>query len=141
VIIAEADGTKSTSSRWDATATKNFPTSLVVDVSNWSRRWRAIRPRPAEEGEGHGERHTRPRDWGRASGARRAILEFAHVLKGKRVKIDTFGVPATPEIVKDLQTTKWGEKTVWQILVDSGGQRRRTRLRGVPRRPGTRSGG
>ncbi|HWF19769.1 MAG TPA: aconitase family protein, partial [Verrucomicrobiae bacterium] len=50
------------------------------------------------------------------------FLEFARVLRGKRVKIDTFGVPATPEIVHDLQTAKWGEKTVWQILVDSGVQ-------------------
>ena len=50
------------------------------------------------------------------------FLEFARVLKGKRVKIDTFGVPATPEIVHDLQTAKWGDKTVWQILVDSGVQ-------------------
>ena len=50
------------------------------------------------------------------------FLEFARVLRGKRVKIDTFGVPATPEIVHDLQTAKWGDKTVWQILVDAGVQ-------------------
>ena len=50
------------------------------------------------------------------------FLEFARVLRGKRVKIDTFGVPATPEIVNDLQTAKWGDKTVWQILIDSGVQ-------------------
>jgi 3-isopropylmalate/(R)-2-methylmalate dehydratase large subunit len=50
------------------------------------------------------------------------FLEFARVLRGKQVKIDTFGVPATPEIVHDLQTAKWGEKTVWQILLDSGVQ-------------------
>ncbi len=50
------------------------------------------------------------------------FLEFARVLQGKRVAIDTFGVPATPEIVHDLQTARWGEKTVWQILVDSGVQ-------------------
>ena len=50
------------------------------------------------------------------------FLEFAHVLRGRHVKIDTFGVPATPEIVRDLQTAKWGDKTVWQILVDSGVQ-------------------
>jgi 3-isopropylmalate/(R)-2-methylmalate dehydratase large subunit len=31
-------------------------------------------------------------------------------------------VPATPEIVHDLQTARWGEKTVWQILVDAGVQ-------------------
>ena len=61
------------------------------------------------------------------------FLEFARVLRGKRVKIDTFGVPATPEIVKDLQTAKWGDKTVWQILVDSGGadDRGERGLRGV----------
>jgi 3-isopropylmalate/(R)-2-methylmalate dehydratase large subunit len=33
------------------------------------------------------------------------------VLRGKKVTIDTFGVPATPEIVRDLQTTYWGNQT------------------------------
>src|SRR4051812_34081621 len=50
------------------------------------------------------------------------FLEFAKVLQGKRVAIDTFGVPATPEIVHDLQTSRWGAKTVWEILVDAGVQ-------------------
>jgi 3-isopropylmalate/(R)-2-methylmalate dehydratase large subunit len=50
------------------------------------------------------------------------FLEFARVLNGKKVVIDTFGVPATPEIVHDLQTARWGEKTVWDILVDAGVQ-------------------
>jgi 3-isopropylmalate/(R)-2-methylmalate dehydratase large subunit len=50
------------------------------------------------------------------------FLEFARVLNGKRVKIDTFGVPATPEIVQDLQNAMWGEKTVWDILVSAGVQ-------------------
>jgi 3-isopropylmalate/(R)-2-methylmalate dehydratase large subunit len=50
------------------------------------------------------------------------FLEFARVVRGKRVAIETFGVPATPEIVHDLQTAKWGDKTVWQILLDSGVQ-------------------
>lgn len=48
------------------------------------------------------------------------FLEFARVVRGRKVVIDTFGVPATPEIVRDLQTTYWGDKTVWQILVDAG---------------------
>jgi len=48
------------------------------------------------------------------------FLEFARVLRGKRVAIDTFGVPATPEIVHDLQTSRWGESTVWEILVAAG---------------------
>ncbi|HOW68715.1 MAG TPA: aconitase family protein [Candidatus Paceibacterota bacterium] len=50
------------------------------------------------------------------------FLEFARLLQGRRVVIDTFGVPATPEVVHDLQTARWGEKTVWQILVDAGVQ-------------------
>jgi len=50
------------------------------------------------------------------------FLEFARVLRGKRVAIDTFGVPATPEIVHDLQTARWDGKSVWQVLVDAGVQ-------------------
>lgn len=48
------------------------------------------------------------------------FVEFARIINGKKVVIDTFGVPATPEIVRDLQTTYWGDKTIWQILVDAG---------------------
>ncbi len=48
------------------------------------------------------------------------FVEFARVLRGRRVVIDTFGVPATPEIVRDLQSTRWGDKTIWQILEDAG---------------------
>lgn len=48
------------------------------------------------------------------------FIEFARVVQGRRVQIDTFGVPATPEIVRDLQTTRWGEKTVWEILLEAG---------------------
>ena len=50
------------------------------------------------------------------------FLEFARVLRGRHVVIDTFGVPATPEIVHDLQTARWDGKTVWQILLDAGVQ-------------------
>lgn len=50
------------------------------------------------------------------------FLEFARYLDGKKVAIDTFGVPATPEIVHDLQTEVWRGKTVWQILEDAGVQ-------------------
>jgi 3-isopropylmalate/(R)-2-methylmalate dehydratase large subunit len=50
------------------------------------------------------------------------FLEFARIIQGRRVVIDTFGVPATPEIVHELQTFRWGDKTVWQILVEAGVQ-------------------
>jgi 3-isopropylmalate/(R)-2-methylmalate dehydratase large subunit len=50
------------------------------------------------------------------------FIEFARVLRGNRVVIDTFGVPATPEIVHDLQTARWGGQTIWEILVAAGVQ-------------------
>jgi 3-isopropylmalate/(R)-2-methylmalate dehydratase large subunit len=50
------------------------------------------------------------------------FVEFARVLRGKKVVIDTFGGPATPDIVNDLQSTYWGNSTIWQILVDAGVQ-------------------
>jgi 3-isopropylmalate/(R)-2-methylmalate dehydratase large subunit len=42
--------------------------------------------------------------------------------KTSDVKIDTFGVPATPDVVHELQTTKWGDATVWSILEAAGVQ-------------------
>jgi len=50
------------------------------------------------------------------------FVEFARVIRGRRVAIDTFGVPATPEIVHDLQSTRWGNQTVWEVLVSAGVQ-------------------
>lgn len=50
------------------------------------------------------------------------FLDFAQVVRGRSVKIDTFGVPASPEIVRDLQNTYWENKTVWDILSDAGVQ-------------------
>ena len=50
------------------------------------------------------------------------FVEFARVLRGRHVAIDTFGVPATPEIVRDLQTTYWGNQTIWDVLVTAGVQ-------------------
>ena len=50
------------------------------------------------------------------------FVEFARVLRGRKVSIDTFGVPATPEIVHELQSTRWGGETIWNILLTSGVQ-------------------
>ncbi len=50
------------------------------------------------------------------------FVAFAKVLRGKKVQIDTFGVPATPTIVRELQTTFWGDRSIWQILADAGVQ-------------------
>src|SRR5205823_12083640 len=44
------------------------------------------------------------------------FLEFARLLQNKHVVIDTFGVPATPEIARDLQSARWANKTILQLL-------------------------
>ena len=69
------------------------------------------------------------------------FLEFARVLQGRRVSIDTFGVPATPEIVHDLQTSRWDENVPdgllaparrLQIVDDFGRRRNAKRVNGHP---------
>jgi 3-isopropylmalate/(R)-2-methylmalate dehydratase large subunit len=50
------------------------------------------------------------------------FVAVARVLRDRHVTIDTFGVPATPEIVHELQTTRWGGQTIWDILVEAGVQ-------------------
>ncbi len=50
------------------------------------------------------------------------FLAFAQVIKGHEVKIDTFGVPATPEVVDDLRATQINGQPAWDILVQAGVQ-------------------
>ena len=48
------------------------------------------------------------------------FMAFAEVVKGKTVKIDTFGVPATTKVVRELKEIQVEGKSVWDILVSSG---------------------
>ncbi len=48
------------------------------------------------------------------------FLAFAEVVKGRTVKINTFGVPATPLVVKELQATQWDGQSVWSVLENAG---------------------
>ena len=48
------------------------------------------------------------------------FLAFAEVVRGHTVKINTFGVPATPRVVDELQSIEWDGKTVWNILETAG---------------------
>ncbi len=50
------------------------------------------------------------------------FLAFAEMIKGRQVKIDTFGVPATPDIVRELKQIPMNDKTVWRVLEDAGVQ-------------------
>ena len=48
------------------------------------------------------------------------FLAFAEIVRGKTVKIDTFGVPSTTRVLEELKTTKWDGKSVWDIIADAG---------------------
>jgi 3-isopropylmalate/(R)-2-methylmalate dehydratase large subunit len=48
------------------------------------------------------------------------FLAFAKVVRGKSVKIDTFGVPATTKVVEELKEMRWEGETVWSILESAG---------------------
>jgi 3-isopropylmalate/(R)-2-methylmalate dehydratase large subunit len=48
------------------------------------------------------------------------FLAFAQVVKGRSVKIDTYGIPATTTVVEDLKTTHWNGQTVWEVLESAG---------------------
>jgi 3-isopropylmalate/(R)-2-methylmalate dehydratase large subunit len=48
------------------------------------------------------------------------FVAFAEVVRGKRVRIETYGVPATSDVVSELKNTKWEDQSVWDVLVDAG---------------------
>jgi len=48
------------------------------------------------------------------------FLAFAKVIGKRKVKIDTYGVPATPLVVKQLQTISWEGTSVWELLQSAG---------------------
>jgi 3-isopropylmalate/(R)-2-methylmalate dehydratase large subunit len=50
------------------------------------------------------------------------FLAFAEVVRGKNVKINTFGVPATTKVVSELKETEWDGQSVWSILENAGVQ-------------------
>ncbi|MBV8970110.1 MAG: 3-isopropylmalate dehydratase [Verrucomicrobia bacterium] len=45
---------------------------------------------------------------------------FAEVVQGKKVAIDTYGVPATSDVVEELKTGRIGEQPIWDLLVAAG---------------------
>ena len=119
------NGTKTAYEPAERDADEKFVFEMTVDLAaSWNRRSPAI-PIPASRRlakEMGGIKLDRAYVGSCTGGKTSDFLEFARVVRGKRVVIDTFGVPATPEIVHDLQTARWEGKTVWQILVDAGVQ-------------------
>jgi 3-isopropylmalate/(R)-2-methylmalate dehydratase large subunit len=48
------------------------------------------------------------------------FMAAAKILKGQKVKVDTFIVPATTKVEHDLKTIKIEEKTLMDIFIESG---------------------
>ncbi len=50
------------------------------------------------------------------------FLAFAEIVSGKRVKINTFGVPATTKVVAELKEAQVNGESVWDALENAGVQ-------------------
>lgn len=50
------------------------------------------------------------------------FVAFAQIIRGKKVKIDTFGVPATPTVIEELRAQRINGQSVWEILEQAGVQ-------------------
>jgi len=48
------------------------------------------------------------------------FLAASRILEGNRVQVDTFVVPASTEVSKQLREQTLGGKTLWQVFVDAG---------------------
>lgn len=58
---------------------------------------------------------------GSCTGGKTSDFEaFAEVVRGRQVAIATYGVPATPTIVRELQRPRDDGPSTWEVLVDSG---------------------
>jgi len=118
------NGTKASYNPVERDRDEKFVYELVVDLSKLEPTV-ACHPDPGQRKKAREMTHVKlDRAYvGSCTGGKTSdFVEFARVLQGRKVTIDTFGVPATPEIVHDLQSTRWGEKTIWEILVDAGVQ-------------------
>src|ERR1700758_2098783 len=116
------NGTKSSYTPVERDRDEKFIYELVVDLSKLEPTV-ACHPDPGQRKKAKEMSHIKlDRAYvGSCTGGKTSdFVEFARVLRGRHVTIDTFGVPATPEIVHDLQTTYWGNQTVWDILVSAG---------------------
>lgn len=118
------NGTRSTYEPVEADADQKFTREIVIDLSKLEPTV-ACHPDPGQRKSAKELSHIQlDRAYvGSCTGGKTSdFVEFARVLRGKKVVIDTFGVPATPEIVHDLQNTRWGNQTIWDILVSAGVQ-------------------
>ena len=118
--VAE-NGTKSTFEPVELDAAQSFVYDKVFDLSKLEPTV-ACHPDPGQRKLAKEMNVTLDRAYiGSCTGGKTSdFLAFAHVVKGKTVKIDTFGVPATTKVVQELKDTMWGGVSVWSILESAG---------------------
>jgi 3-isopropylmalate/(R)-2-methylmalate dehydratase large subunit len=115
------NGTKSTYTPVEADADQKFVYEYVLDLDKLEPTV-ACHPDPGQRKKAKEMNMKLDRAYvGSCTGGKTSdFVEFARVLRGKKVAIDTFGVPATPDIVHELQNTRWGNETIWEILQNAG---------------------
>ena len=98
-------------SRWTSTQDQKlriYDQTRWSYPTSWSQLWR-MHPDPGHRAlaKDAGQDRSLDRAYiGSCTGGKTSdFLAFAEVLKGRSVKIDTFGVPATPDVVYELQNT------------------------------------
>jgi 3-isopropylmalate/(R)-2-methylmalate dehydratase large subunit len=120
----QLNGTRSTYEPVEADADQRFCYELVIDLARLEPVV-ACHPDPGQRKTAKELGHIRlDRAYiGSCTGGKTSdFLDFARILGGRKVAIDTFGVPATPEIVRDLQAAQWNGRSVWDMLIEAGVQ-------------------
>jgi 3-isopropylmalate/(R)-2-methylmalate dehydratase large subunit len=117
------NGTKRSYDPMEPDKNQKFLSELVVDLSQLEPTV-ACHPDPGQRKKAKEMQVKLDRAYiGSCTGGKTSdFVEFARIVRGRKVSIDTFGVPATPEIMHELQTTRWEDKSIWQIMVDAGVQ-------------------
>ena len=117
------NGTKRSYDPMEPDKNQKFLSELVVDLSQLEPTV-ACHPDPGQRKKAKEMQVKLDRAYiGSCTGGKTSdFVEFARIVRGRKVSIDTFGVPATPEIMHELQTTRWEDKSIWQIMLDAGVQ-------------------
>lgn len=106
----------------EADAGANYRQRMVYDVSTMEPM--VAKPHRPDNGEKvvnmQGAKITRGYIGSCTGGKFEDLRDVAHIVKGRQVVVDTYAVPATKKVIRQLVTEKIGAATIYQILVDAG---------------------
>jgi 3-isopropylmalate/(R)-2-methylmalate dehydratase large subunit len=119
---ARMNGTKSTYDPVELDKKQKFVFDKVYDLSKLEPTV-AMHPNPGNRALAKTLEHVRlDRAYiGSCTGGKTSdFVAFAQVVNGRKVQIETYGVPATSEVVNELKQARLGDSPVWDVLVDAG---------------------